>query len=965
MLTCDVKNPDFAASVDASDALLYPAFKAYNLDLEIDSFSSSIEVNTNGAASLKYRSVLLDQQPVATKFRNCVTDFYNFTGTGYIHPEYDFGYDETVAPTINKTIDMVGAFTEFTDRLNEFVPLKTSTSTTTNNSKVIDVKKNTNTTTSVSNTRSTSTTTVTSTTRTTTTTQNTAKTVTNTKELVNTGTKTTTQNVGSFITDVQFSPYLREQLLRVVFFGLRPNTRFWAWFDKQPVNEWCAPAIMEGDDITKVKRIGAFGSALRSDSNGELAIVFSIPKSKFFVGDREFIVIDVDAMNSADSATSRSLVTFRGFNYSIEKTGLEVSTRIPTFDVAKARSVSTSVTTSRNTTVNTTSTSTTRVIPVVDERAIWGGDGEGQDPISQTFTVPSTLTDYQNIMITHVEIPFKKKSNNRGITLQLRKTENGFPGSEVLAFGSVRVPSSSVSVSNDGSAYTTFKFKSPVSLSAGESYCIVLMPDANSPDYQVFCAKTGEIDLRTGNRVTFDIHSGTLFTSTNNMAWTPYQDENMAFKIYRAEYTEKNGTVNLRTKNYEFFNLTSHVGDFKRGETAFVINTFLEGSLTTTSGSNVVTASGIDLRNIFKAGDHVAIYNRTNDTHDVSRVSSVISATSMALDEYMTLDMTGRQFFKTLVGTVDYFNKKEPVRLFLKDSVAKSNMVFQAGQAIKGERSNAAAIIDEVISLPLSYYQADIPKLDLVNTSTKLDLIRQTNSSGSISSIQSSQLFGDNNRLSNMDTVIKSRSLELSQNNGARSFVLRTTLSLDGNSPYTVSPAIDHSISGITAYEYLINDYTDEVSESEHGEDGLSQSKYISKVINLREGFDAEDLNLWLTAYKPANTEINVYVKFISEIDNRAPTDIAWTKLVLQDSRSFRSSSTNTNDFKEYAYKIPVGGSESSIGAFIDEAGNFKYYNADGGLYDNYKQFIVKIIINSKGQNFIPTVKDVRAIALT
>ena len=973
LLATDVKNEDFSASVDPSESVLYPSFKAYNLDMEINSVTSDILMKGE-TASLKFRETVLDQQSIATKFRNCVTDFYDFAGMGFVYPEYDFGYDETTAPSINKTIDMVGAFTEYTEQLNEIVPLKSSKSTTTSNTKVIgrDVDRNTSVSTSTSvNGRATTTTTTTSTTTEVATTRKTTdRTVTDTSTLVMTGTNTTKQDVGDFVTDIQFSPYLRQQVLRIAFFGLRPNTRFWAWFDGQAVSQFCAPGALEGDDISKIKRVGKFADPLRSDSNGELILLFSIPKDRFFVGEREFTVIDVEAMNSSDSATSQAVVTYRGFNYSVEKTGLEISTRTPTYDIAKSRNVTskskTTTTVTSNTQTSSTSTTVVAPAPVVRQRPEFGqGDGGDRDPIAQTFTVASSITDSENVMVTKIDIAFKKKSASSGITLQLRKTINGFPAEEILPFGSIRLPSSSVKVSDNGTVMTSFVFKSPVSLSVGETYSYVLLPDGNSPDYQVFCSKVGETGLVTGIRHSSDTHTGTLFTSTNNKAWTPYQDENMKFVIWRAEYTSKTGSMDLRLKNYEFLDLETVIGDFRRGETAFVIRPFMSGTISTTAGSRVVNANGIDLRTLFRPGEYIAIYNQEDDTHDVSRISSITNSTSMTLDEYMTDNLTSRRFFKTVVGVVDYFNKREPIRLFLKNSSATSTNLFSDGLSIKGELSNAAAVIKGVIDLPVSYYQPDIPKTEFNNASAKLSIVRQTNSAGNITGQQISQNFNRNNRLMNMNTVIRSRSAELAENGGTRSFLLKVDLAITGTAPFTVSPTVDFGIAGITAYEYKIEPNTTAISNSEKMDGGLASSKYLSKMINLREGFDAEDLNLWLTAYKPTNTEISVYAKIISDIDERSLSEISWTKMVLQDDSNFVSSSTNLDDFKEFAYKLPSTVAGPNGGAFVNSNQNLTYIDSDGGYHENFKKFIIKIVFNSAGQQYIPKVKDIRAIALS
>lgn len=973
MLACHLGNENFSASVEPSESALYPRFRAYNLDLKADSMSNVI-LNNNSVASLTKKDIIFEQQRFATKYRSCVTDFYKFDSTGYVYPEYDNGYEETVAPSMNLTVDMAGAFAEYSENINEIIPVKT-----TNNSAIVKTgssvktNTNTNTTSSVSGRTTTTTSTTTTTTATTSNFKTTNTTTTQAGKVVMVGTETTKKKVGDFITDIQFSPYLRSTLLRVAFFGVRPNTRFWAWFDGVKVDAHCAPAVMESDDVSKIKRIGKFGDPLKSNANGELFVVYQIPKGKFYVGDREFIVFDVDNLNSSDSATSSGVVTYRGFNFSVEKTGLEVSTRTPVFDAKITTSTKKTVITSSKTNVNTDTSvnitsETAEPAPVITRRrrGLFGGsdnDG-GHDPISQTFTIDNTMTDKDSVMLSIASVAFKKKSNSLGVTLQIRKTDNGYPSDEILPFASVRLPSSNVKVSDNGTVFTDFKFKSPVTLARGESYAIVVIPDGNSPDYQVFCSKVGESDLRNGVKVTTDTSSGTLFTSTNNMAWTPYQDENMTYILTREEYTSDNGKITLRLEDYEFFDLESYIGTFLRGEILFKINPFATGTVSTISGSNTVSGSNVDFKTIFKAGDQIAIYNTIDDTYDVANIVSVNSSNSLTLDEFMTDNMNGRKFFKTVTGKVDYFNGREPARLFVKNSTAKIGNVFADGNAVRGERSNAQAIIKDVMYLPVSHYQANIYRSNFTGTSTNLSLSRQANSNGSLSSPNLPQSFDENNRLVNMDTVIKSRSLELSENSGVKSFLLTINMGATGQAPKTVSPVIDCDISGITVYEYFVNDYTDELGESEKNDGGLSETRYISKPITLRNGFDAEDLKVWLTAYKPIGTEINVYIKFQSSIDETPIEEMVWTKMELSDNKAYRSATTNLNDYKEFEYNIPQTVSGPNGGAFIIDE-NFAYVDAEGGLHENFKTFIVKIVMNSKTKNIVPKVKDIRAIALT
>jgi len=940
MLTCEVKDPDFSASVDSGESALYPRFRAYNLEFATPTTSGGTVLNNNTVASMRFNNVIMEQQTFATKYRSCVTDFYSFEGVGVCYPEYDNGYDETYAPDININIDLAGAFTEFTSALSEFVPLTTKNVKTLTNS----TNLGTTTTTNTVNSRATrtSTTTVTSTTKT----EVTNKTTTNTSSLQQKST-TNTDKVGDFITNMSISPFLRANEIRVAFAGLRPNTRFWVWFDGKPITDRCAMASFRSDDrdnVARIIRTAKWGTTIKSDASGELVFMIDLPGETFYVGDREILVMDVDSIISNDAATSTGVVTYRGFNFSVEKTGLEMSTRTPTFDVAKTRNVS----------VNKKIVTTQQVTKTT----------AAFDPIAQTFVVDESYTNSDSLMITKVDVAFNRKSADKGITLQVRKTVNGYPSDEVLPFGSVRLNPSSVNVSANGSAWTTFTFKSPITLAAGESYCIVLLPDGNSPDYLIYCAKTGQTDLRTGTRITSDVNLGTLFTSTNNMAWTPYQDENLTFRIYKAQYTDNSGDLFFNLKDYEFFNIGSYTGKFRRGETAFVVKANAAGTISTTNGSPVVTGTGTSFTSLFALGDYIAIHNSTSSTYDVARISAIANNTSMTLDEVMKDNRTGRNYFRTVAGKVDYFNTQAPEKLFLKDSNAKDGTVFANGDTVRGESSNATAVISNISNLPISHYQANIYRTNFDNTETRLFLDTQTNVSGTRSVVNLVNEFGENNRLGNMPTVVKSRSREITEDNGARSLRFRVNLSMSGSGPYYVSPIVDYDISGVTLFEYLINPTSTAVAASERFSGGDSMTKHISKKVTLRDGLDAEDLKVWLTAYRPPETEISVYVKFISDIDQTPLSEIPWTRLNIRDNQNLRSSTTNLEDYREIEFSLGSTNLGNNGGAFLNN-GDFRYLGRSGEVYENYKHFIIKIVMNSTGQHRIPKVKDIRAIALT
>ena len=97
-----------------------------------------------------------------------------------------------------------------------------------------------------------------------------------------------------------------------------------------------------------------------------------------------------------------------------------------------------------------------------------------------------------------------------------------------------------VSISEDGSVPTTFRFKSPVYLEPKTEYALVLKSKVTN--YKVWIARLGEADVRTlGSEAGQVLVSkqptlGSLFKSQNSSVWTPSQYEDLKYDLYRADF---------------------------------------------------------------------------------------------------------------------------------------------------------------------------------------------------------------------------------------------------------------------------------------------------------------------------------------------------------------------------------------------------------------------------------------------
>ena len=77
-------------------------------------------------------------------------------------------------------------------------------------------------------------------------------------------------------------------------------------------------------------------------------------------------------------------------------------------------------------------------------------------------------------------------------------------------------------------------------------------------------------------------------------------------------------------------------------------------------------------------------------------------------------------------------------------------------------------------------------------------------------------------------------------------------------------------------YENVINN--DDTNE--HITDGGNAlSKYVSRTVTLGEGLDAEDIKVFVNAYKPAGTDVKVYAKAINQADGIGIEEGIWSEL--------------------------------------------------------------------------------------
>ena len=166
----------------------------------------------------------------------------------------------------------------------------------------------------------------------------------------------------------------------------------------------------------------------------------------------------------------------------------------------------------------------------------------------------------------------------------------------------------------------------------------------------------------------------------------------------------------------------------------------------------------------------------------------------------------------------------------------------------------------------------------------------------------------------------------------------------NGGSGYTGTPTLTITDTGHTG-----DNFANVVISSElDAQGGPINAKYITRKVNLEDGFEAEDLKVIVNAYKPESATIVAYAKVLSPDDSASFDDRDY--ILLEQETPASSHSLNEDDYREYIFK--------SSGDSID------YTDDNGTNYKKFKTFAVKLALLSTSTTNVPKVSDLRAIAL-
>jgi hypothetical protein len=908
----DTSNKYYRAAIDVNEGVMRPTFTRSDIALERNTTTSTGVAAAGDLLLLDYsaNTVFIDQ-PYASKLRNPVQELlFNWRGQVTLNPPADNTPDITQLPDVQ--LDFSG----FYDAI-ETIAQQTGL----DNGQIQWGGW-----------------------------QQSGRTRTNTGIKTTLSSVTETISLGNTIENISTREYMRAREIQFTGFRMKPNTRVYAYFDEEPVSDYCTPTNSSFVDS------GLEGASLITDSTGSVYGKFRIPDNddlRFRVGTKRFVLKDVsNPITQADLVTTSAHGEYTSNPLDITMRGTDVNMQIPQF--------------SQETVVEK------QVLHTVAD-----GDRSWWDPIAQTFNVNVSGTGVDGVYITKLDLYFGKKDSALPITLQIRQVVNGFPTETIVPYAIKTLTPAEINVSSDASVATTFTFDTPVYLKNNTDYAFIVIPGGNSDQYAVWTAQMGGDDvLRPNTLINKQTYSGVLFSSSNDKTWNPIQDEDIKFTMYRADFGTS-GTVYIENKDQEFFSVDNLNGTFRVGETlrSESLLTFAN-----TADQSFYTVGQVIQSKSAYDGDAITDSQFANGTiREIVSANSVSGTVTVKIDAMGTFPTTatnnenriflpGNSAFvgttssftaNTATGIVNFYDSVNG-KLYVDDSTGG----FANGW-VRGLKSGGTARVTSVDDLTLNTLVPKIPEIKVARTNASW-AVKTTSSSGVLSTKWETISLGEDNNFYDNEKKVYSKSNEDTFLSGAKSLQIRGTFTSEKSA---VSPVIDTTrMNGIVLGNIINN-----VSTNEEGNYGDAAVRYISKKIELADGQDAEDMLVYVDAFKPSGTDIQVYARVINAEDPQAFDNKDYTLLRQVTAANTVSSGFDGSDIKEFEYTFSANsngdnflGSNDDNQAKLNTGNNnvVSYRSDDGSIYHGYKTFAIKIVMTASGTNLVPLVDDLRVIAL-
>jgi hypothetical protein len=564
-----------------------------------------------------------------------------------------------------------------------------------------------------------------------------------------------------------------------------------------------------------------------------------------------------------------------------------------------------------------------------NQRSVWYSP---YDPVAQTFIVDKD--NFPNgAYITSIKVFFATKptSDAAPVTLSIVGTLNGYPDGLTLDNSIVTLPAYKIKTSAspqylDDTTYTEFTFDSPVYIQPELLYAFILKSSSN--EYTLHAAANGDTALPSSvknlatdpypssiTKISGAPYVGALFLSQNAQTWTADQNQSLMFTVERAKF-DTTKTPALRM-----------VVPKKMPQ-----RTLVEGSIEYYSNANnmtdkIETTSNTDLL--------VDAFNLT--TTDFVPSATKITYTYSAKLQNGT-DTPEININPGKYGTTMYNH------IFLNDN--KGERIIQANSTTSFSMYAYLESTDDAVSPVLADSGTSVFAIqyDINNCPLSNGLISITNGGSGYS----------NNESGNVTVSISAPTGK----NGEQAYATANVVGGVIDAIYITTPGAGYiETPTITIADANTTPGTSAaavIAGETSVKGGPAIAKYLSKKVVLDGGFDSGDLNVYLSAYRPVGTDINVYYKALSRNDTQQFDNGYW-QLMTKTKSSDGAYSQSRDDIREYTF------APGSLG--VDQ-GFISYVGDNGQTYYDFSQFAIKIVMTTTDKTLVPFLADMRCIAL-
>ena len=803
-----------------------------------------------------------------------------------------------------------------------------------------------------------------------------------------------TRDLGDRIVRIDSIPFIRQRRVLGKAEGLRPNTRYWLFFDGIRMDQWTLSrtAGQHEQDLTDgVHRqsypatnvrlrshpltTGSTSTTLIADANGDLYFDLWIPNTsnvpvprssnfgfarelntwvkavrdgvkrfgqndprvydnagwKFRTGTKNVKLLDISSDNEKDALSrARSAYVASGTQRTVQRN--TVTTRhIVTEDFI-------------DNTTRVTTTQETVTGPVTWQRI---------DPLAQTFAVEATA-GVPGVFVTKIDVYVRSAPATTDtqvpLQLQIREVRDGTPMSGVISeqhriykpASEVRTVVESISDLTDYeeviSKPVTFEFPEPIFLRAGEEFALVLLAECD--DYQVFVAETyGLILGKTDKRVSKQPAMGSLFLSQNGSTWTPKQNQDMTYRIHTAKFKSE-GVAN-------FFPTT--------------LNRHLHNYDTSLS----VDSADLTRFRVLHPGHNLGVGDRVNLTGlDASAVYLGVDAGNI-MNESHVVDSADVNGYMVSLASGGPFTSGG---VFGADSV-ETNQAFNVDRFLLNAREInflgtstnwSGSFVSGVSHSRIGTTATNDPRFDIDDNATP-----GTNSSGMIPLSEGEVTqFRTPRYLANSDQVVNALTgepsivigCEIKTNQSSTFGGVKAAQNIAAGYVSDVSPIIDTQSIGGTIINYVIdNQAVDSASRNNlvnnapadyipetHPILGTTPSKHLTKVVTLEEA--ANGIRVFLEMHKPPSASFELYYRTARTSED----DIYDNSFIRIDA---------TNNVADHVYN-PVSETDADFS-------DYKYLigGVDGNL-DDFAAFQLKVVFKTTNTCEVPILRSIRAIAV-